>query len=185
MIHDLALLERLSAFAAERFDGEAFRATRVGLDPLAPSRSGGRWAPRADAQSQIPVLYTSLDREGALAEVVYHWGQLTPRPSKPAAVHRIRLSAERKLRLVRADLEGLGVDMARYAERDHRRTQEIGAAVAFLDCDGLIIPSARWDCENFVLFIDNHRLSNALEVVESGKVDWQAWARDIGLLSDD
>ena len=116
MIHDPALLERLSAFETERFNGEVFRATRMSLDPLAESTAGGRWGPKA----QIPVLYTSLLREGALAEISYHWGQLTPRPSKPAVVHRLATSAERKLRLIMGDLEGLGVEIELYESRNYR-----------------------------------------------------------------
>ena len=184
MIHDPELLERLSAFATERFDGEVFRATRASLDPLVPSLNGGRWAPRADARTQIPVLYTSLERSGALAEISYHWGLLTPRPSKPAIVHRLRVSADRTLRLLRGNLQTLGVDLERYSERRYGRTQEIGAAVAFLNCDGLVVPCARWDCDNLILFTENHGLSNALEVVVSEEVDWQGWARDAGLLDE-
>jgi hypothetical protein len=109
VIHDPALLERLSAFAPERFDGEVFRATRRSLDPLAASTSGGRWAPK----ELVPVLYTSLLREGALAEISYHWSQLTPWRSRPALLHRLGVSAERRLRLLRADLEALDVDTKR------------------------------------------------------------------------
>ena len=184
MIHDLALLEQLSAFAPERFDDEAFRATLASLNPLVPSTSGGRWAPIGDARHQVPILYTSLERDGALAEISYHWGQLAPRPSKPVVVHRLRVATERTLKLVRADLEQLGVNMVQFAGRGHRRTQEIGAAVAFLGQDGLIVPSARWDCDNLVIFADNHQLSNDLAVVASEEVDWQTWARDAGVLSD-
>ena len=96
MIHDPALLERLSAFESERFDGEVLRATRRSLDPLTASTSGGRWAPTG----LVPVLYTSLMCEGALAEISYHWSQLSPLPSKPAVLHRLVVRAERRLRLL-------------------------------------------------------------------------------------
>lgn len=137
MIHDPALLERLDAFGAEPFDGEVFRATRRNLDPLAASTSGGRWA----AKGLIPVLYTSLLREGALAEIAYHWSQLTPWPSRPAAIHRLGVSAERRLRLLRAELEELDVDLGQYETINYQRTQEIGAAVAFL--------GSRWPDRSF------------------------------------
>jgi hypothetical protein len=179
LIHDRELLERLGAFEPERFEGEVFRATRLNLDPLADSTSGGRWAPRGS----VRVLYTSLLREGALAEISFHWGQLTPRPSKHAAVHRLGVSASRSLRLLKPDLEGLGVDMERYHDVNYLRTQEIGAAVAFLGCDGLLAPNARWGCENLVLFMENHAFSDRLEALASETVDWQAWARDAGVLS--
>jgi hypothetical protein len=176
MLHDPVLLEQLSGFEAERLDEEVFRATRRSLDPLAPSTSGGRWAPKG----LVPVLYTSLLREGALAEISFHWSQLTPPPSRPAVLHRLGVVAERGLRLLRADLEKLDVDMKRYEDVNYNRTQEIGAAVAFLGCDGLLVPCARWSCENLILFAENHALSSKLEAVSSEEIDWQAWAKDAG-----
>jgi len=178
VIHDPDLLERLGAFETERFEGEVFRATRLNLDPCAESTSGGRWAPRG----WVPVLYTSQLREGALAEIAYHWSQLTPLPSKPAVVHRLAVSVRRSLRLLRGRLDDLGVDIRQYESINYRRTQEIGAAVAFLGCDGLIVPCARWDCDNLVLFMENYALTSRLDIVSSEEIDWQAWARDAKFL---
>jgi hypothetical protein len=97
----------------------------------------------------------------------YHWGQLTPRPSKPAVLHRLGVSAERRLRLLKGDLEHLDLDVKRYESISYHRTQEIGAALAFLGCDGLIVPCARWDCENLVLFMENHATTSRLELLSS------------------
>lgn len=99
MIHDPDILDQLDALPKESFNGEAFRATRMSLDPLAGSYNGGRWM-RRDAAA---ILYTSLAREGALSEIAFHWSQLNPRPTKPVLVHRLRVLAHRTLRLVRAD----------------------------------------------------------------------------------
>jgi hypothetical protein len=62
------------------------------------------------------------------------------------------------VQLQRDDLIALGVALARYGQRDYSRTQQIGAALAFLGVDGLIAPSARWNCENLVVFQDNHNM---------------------------
>ena len=180
MIHDPALLDRLSALPTTTFGGEVFRATRRNLDPMTPSTAGGRWAP-ADGPA---VLYTSLAREGALAEIAYHWAQFTPRPTKPALVHRLAVRSERALRLIRADLDQLGVDTSRYAELNYARTQDVGAAVSFIGCDGLITPSARWNCENLILFSDNMPMSADLRVLATEEVDWQSWAVAAGLSLD-
>ena len=178
MIHDPKLLDLLSAFDPIEFGGEVFRATRKSLDPLAPSTSGGRWAPK-DGPA---VLYMSTERDGALAEIAFHWSQFYPLPSKPAALHRISLTARRTIRLLRADLVDLGVDWARYGEMGYERSQAIGAAVAFLECDGLLAPSARWSCETVVLFMDNHA-DNRLEVLATEEaIDWLTWARANDLL---
>jgi hypothetical protein len=148
MIYAPDLLSRLDALPKETFQGVVFRATRQNLDPLASSYSGGRWM-RPDGAG---VLYTSLAREGALAEISFHWAQLDPRPTKPVVVHALQVVAHRTLKLVRADLATLGVPESAYGGINLPRTQESGAAVEFLGCDGLIAPSARWACDNLILF---------------------------------
>ena len=138
MIHGPDLIDRLDALPKQTFDGEVFRGTRPSLDPLASSYSGGRWMRRDGAG----VLYTSLAREGALTEFSFHGGQLTPRSTKPVMLHTLRVAAHRTVKLVRADLESLGVPESAYGGVNMRRTQEIGAVVEFLGCDGLIAPCA-------------------------------------------
>ena len=82
------------------------------------------------------------------------------------------------MKLIRADLIALGVDLARFNELDYTRTQQIGSAVAFLDNDGLIVPSARWECDNLILF-ENGTLRALLEPVgEPRVIDWQAWCKE-------
>ena len=184
MIHDQALVDRLSALRPERFDGEAFRATRAGADPVAPSISGGRWAPPPQGDPGIHVLYTSLERNGAIAEVASFLAELTPIPGpRPIKVTRLSVSTSRTVRLARTELPGFGVDMDRYGERDYARTQKIGAALAFLGLDGLIAPSARWDCDNLMIFADNHALTERLEPVSDETIEWREWAQENGVIS--
>lgn len=178
LIHDPVLLDLLSDFSTEKFDGVVFRATRKSADPLAPSTNGGRWMPR----EYRAVLYTSLTRDGALAERAFHEGKLTPLPSKPTVVHRLSVGAHKTLRLLSTDLISLGIELANYAEINYLKTQEIGAAAAFLGCDGLIAPSARWACDNLVLFTDNFQTLDSIELQDSEEVDWQIWARENGVL---
>jgi hypothetical protein len=181
MIHDQGLVDQLSALVTERFEGEVFRTTGRSTDPLAFSVNGGRWAPPARDGADVPVLYTSIERDGSLAEVVAYLTQLTPLPlSRPMKVSRLGVSTAKTLRLARVSLEGLGVDMARYGERDYEHTQNIGAALAFLGLDGLVAPSARWHCDNLMIYQTNHMLLNErLEVIEVEDVDWGADSDDV------
>ena len=179
MIHDPDLLDRLEALPKETFAGAVFRGTRQSLDPLASSHSGGRGMRRDGAG----VLYTSLAREGALAEISFHWGQLTPRPTKPVVLHTLRVVAHRTLKLVRADLATLGVADGDYRGINLPRTQEIGAAVEFLGCDGLIAPCARWPCDNLILFPDRMGANATLELLTSEDLAWITWATEQGLLT--
>lgn len=185
MIHDQDLVDRLSELATERFEGEIFRATRIGADPTAPSISGGRWAPPPEGTPGIFVLYSSLERDGAIAEVASFLANLTPIPGpRPIKVTRLAVTTAQTLHLARANLTTLGVDFTRYGERDYAQTQKIGAAVAFLGLDGLIAPSARWPCDNLMIFAENHALKEQLKPIGEEQVEWKAWAQAHGLIAD-
>ena len=185
MIHDQDLVDRLSELATERFEGEVFRATPIGADPTAPSISGGRWAPPPEDTPGIYVLYSSLERDGAIAEVASLLANLTPIPGpRPIKVTRLAVATAQTLHLARANLTTLGVDLTRYGERDYAQTQKIGAAVAFLGLDGLIAPSARWPCDNLMIFTENHALKDRLEPSGEEQVEWKAWAQAHGLIPD-
>jgi hypothetical protein len=182
MIHDPKLTDLLSTFPATRFVGRVFRATSLTADAMAPSTTGGRWAPPPDGGAGVPVLYTSQEWEGALAEVASYLVLQSPVPSKKLRVHRLRVSTAKTITLTRENLLQLGVDFTRYGERDYDVTQRIGAAVNFLEFDGLIAPSARWKCDNLIIFAQNHALVENLEVEHADEVDWRAWARSVGLM---
>jgi hypothetical protein len=105
---------------------------------------------------------------------------LTPLPRKPIMVHELVVSTRETLTLVRADLIDLGIDMSWYGERDYVKTQEIGAAINFLGFDGLVAPSARWRCDNLMIFLENHGLSQRLETVGAEECDWVSWSETVG-----
>ena len=128
------------------------------------------------------VLYTSLLPDGALAELVFHWGMLSPLPSKPAVLSHLRVDLTETLRILRVDLAALDVDEHQYLSTHYDAMQKIGAAVAFLGCDGLIVPSARWSDENLVIFTENLKGMDTLSIEETKEVDWQKWGRENNLL---
>ncbi len=177
-VHAPALLDLLSEQPSGEFSGAAYRATPLPLDPLTPSFRAGRWMP-ADYGS---VLYTSLAREGALAEIAFHWALQTPMPSKPVKISRLQVTTLRTLRLLRPDLTKLGVDMTEYGTPFYSETQKVGAAVKFLGFDGVIVPNARWNCDNLVLMMDNCSGAVSIEMISSEEVAWQDWARSHGML---
>jgi RES domain len=186
MIHDQRLVDRLSVLPTELFDGAVFRATGADTDATAPSISGGRWAPPPRGDSGVSVLYTSLERDGAIAEVVSFLADLNPIPGpRPIKITRLAVTTAKTLRLARANLQALGVDLARYGERDYGRTQAIGAASEFLGLDGLLAPSARWPCDNLMIFTLNHGLNDRLEALSSEQIEWRGWARAHGILASD
>jgi hypothetical protein len=91
-------------------------------------------------------------------------------------LHCLRVTTSKTLRLLQADLVTLGVLLEEYATLNYRVTQKIGAAVAFLGCDGLVAPSARWPCENLMLFPTNDSAENELTVLASEEILLREWA---------
>lgn len=171
-VHDRAILDALEEIEPIPFDGSVRRITRKGRDAVRGSSANGRWSPG----DSIEVLYTSLEREGALAEIGYRLSIEPVWPSRLAhEIHKITAQTARTLKFADVtSLSGLGVDVARYASFDYLATQAIAAAAHFLELDGLIVPSARHPSSNLVLFMDRGA-EVILELQSSDDVDWSAW----------
>ncbi len=170
---DLQLLDKVDGYTRRPFEGTIWRVSRDGRDPLQGGRSASRWC-----NGEFDVLYTSAERDGAIAEI-YTLLSLQPVfPSKLSfRVHQLEVSAEAALHLAEvAELERLGVVPEQYQDRDYRQTQEIADAACFLGFEGLVVPSARWPCANVVLFADRiDPAALSVRVTEPDPVDWTAW----------
>jgi hypothetical protein len=174
-VHDSSLLDALEKLDPEPFDSDVWRVARKGRDPLRGSSANGRWG----AAGELEVLYTSEQRDGALAEVGY---RLSLEPVWPSLIqhqtHVLAVRAERTLRLVdMGELEKLGVDISRYETFEYGATQAIAAAAHFLEFDGMLVPSARFACSNLVLFTDRVLPAGQLQLVSSEDVDWADWRK--------
>ncbi len=170
---DIALLDAIDAFKRGPFAQPVWRICREGRDPTLGSASESRWC-----NGTFDVLYTSLERDGALAEIHALLSLQPVFPSKLVSyAYQLKVEAKETLRI--ADLPALaalGVDVARYRERDYARTQAVADAACFLGFDGLIAPSARWDCLNAMLFTDRTApVSVVVKHSEPQPVDWRAW----------
>jgi RES domain len=174
-VHDRAILDALESSEPTHFAGDVWRITRSGRDALRGSSAGGRWSP-AD---EFDVLYTSLERDGALAEIGYRLSLEPIWPSRIAhEIHTLAARTERTLRFADvAALQPLGVDPARYDGFAYGATQAIAAAAHFLEFDGLLVPGARFPCANLVVFLDRLAAGADLAARHSEPVDWAAWRR--------
>ena len=176
--HDRVILDALESMEPEAYAGDVWRVTWRSRDPLRGSTAEGRWSPAGEFE----VLYTSLERNGALTEIGYRLSLEPVWPSKVQhQVHRIRARTERSLRFPDvASLGPLGVEAARYSSFDYRPTQALAAAARFLGFDSLIVPSARSSALHLVVFLDAILDGGALTVLESEDVDWESWRRRPG-----
>jgi hypothetical protein len=174
-MHDRSLLDALEQLRPEPFDADVWRVARKGRDPLTGSSANGRWG----APGELEVLYASEARDGALAEVGFRLSLEPVWPSRiQHEIHVLAVRTERLLRLVdMRELEKLGVDVARYETFDYSATQAIAAAAHFLEFDGLLVPSARFACNNLVVFADRVTQPGQLQLVSSEDVDWAGWRK--------
>lgn len=168
---DLELLDLVDSLEGVSFEGDVWRIVREERDVLQGYPVGARWDP-----GTFDVLYTALEREGALAEIHFHLSQQPVFPSKLRSVlHRLTVHTTRTLKIANLDaLAALGVRKESYHSLSYGRCQEIGDAAQFLGFDGILAPSARWPCQNLVLFMDRFGPDD-IQLVESEPVDWPAW----------
>lgn len=171
-VHDDRLLDALEELEGSVFDGTIWRVVREGRWVLDGSRGSGRWNP-----TDLSVLYSAREANGAIAEIHFHLsrGQSVFPSRMKHKLFKLKVITERTLMLASiADLVALGVDEAQYSTMLYSRTQEIAAAAAFMGFDGIISPSARYDCDNLVLFLGNFNLEN-IETIAETPINWAEW----------
>lgn len=170
-VHDRAILDALESLEFQSVEKVVWRVARKGRDPLRGAVANGRW----NAIGEFEVLYSSLVAEGALAEVGH---RLSLEPIWPSRIehqiHSLKVKADRAL--VFSDLqqlEKLGVNVNKYESFEYAATQAIAAAAHFLEFDALLVPSARYNGSNLVIFLD--RLPTPPELINTDLVNWTAW----------
>ena len=172
---EIELLDAVDAFRRKALDVEVWRLVRVGRDPAVGRPSQSRWC-----NGSFDVLYTSFERDGAIAEIHALLSLQPVFPSKDRwFANRLKVKATQTLRLADlATLAKLGANPAHYADRNYSRTQEIADVAFFLGFDGLIAPSARWACLNLILFTDRIPLDQ-IQVVEAPEapISWEDWRK--------
>lgn len=180
---DPKLIDALDALPARPFVANVWRVVAEGRDPCVCAASGGRWD-----NETFDVLYTSRERDGAIAEMYFHL--LRGQPVFPSRMryrlHELRVELKSTLDFSNpAQLAMLGVDPARYGQlsweerkAEYPRSQDLAEVAHFLDHAGIIVPSARWTCRNLVIFCDRAGPAAVEAVADHGLIDWRAWSRD-------
>lgn len=155
-----ALLDAIEVQTPVGLSARLWRVVTDGRDPLRAGRSGGRWD-----DGSFDVLYTSSERDGALAEAWFHAasGQPIP-PSKPVKrIHQLQAQLTRVLDLSgEGQLAALGVDMQLYGRLSYMQrggeyptTQQIGEVAFFYEYQAIIVPNARWPTSNVVILTEH------------------------------
>jgi len=167
MIFGEEILHALENVSPRAWEGEVWRYVPALSNPILPNTTGARWNPRDTA-----ALYTSLEKETVLAELDYMRAIQTP-PLRRSVfrLHRIHLRVNRMLDLRdRNVLEVMGIRKAELTGDDHIHCQKAGGAAAWLGFDSILVPSARFEGDNLVVFVDEQNPGALLEVAESQDV---------------
>lgn len=97
---------------------------------------------------------------------------IQPVPDRSALNWKLKVRLKRVVELDYEQLEELGVEQEKYQGRDYSRTQEISDALNFLGCDGLIVPSARYDGKNLVVYMQNLEEDCFVEDDRASEFSW-------------
>lgn len=170
---DPALLDALDNLESTAFCGDIWRVTWAKRDPLVGNSGGGRWSP----DEGFEVVYTSFEPDGACAEAHYHLSRAPVPPSSKTALNKIHADLKNVLKLDFKQLQQVGITDPLASRINYEISQQVGAAAHLLDFEALIVPSARWDCLNLVLFLDRLDISAQLESSESNPIDLPAWRK--------
>jgi len=170
-VHDRGLLDELEALPVRAYSDAAWRTAWKQRDPLIGSTGGGRW----DPAGSFEVLYTSTGSNGSIAEVYYHLSQSPVFSSCDVLLYKLKIKLERVLTLDENLLIQLGIEHPFANRLDHSKTQDISGAVRFLEYQGMLVPNARWNCSNLVIFMDQIDLNEAIEIEGQEKINWPAW----------
>ena len=176
-VRDNRLLDALEALSTESYSGIVWRSVRAGRPPGECSRSGGRWDDKS-----FDVLYTSETREGAIEERRFHL--FKGQPIAPSRIQyelfKIPVVLKNTLRLSSVDLlSTLGLNVAKYGsvsyagrESEYPSSRQIAEAAFFIGADGIVVPNARHDSLNLIIFCDQDPSPEIGEPMSTGIIKW-------------
>ena len=168
---DPEILDALDKLSGAPLKTKVWRVTWASRDPLAGGVGGGRWSP----PNQIEALYTSLKSAGALAEAYYHLSRAPVFSSSSMKINQIFVKLDNVLTLDMKILNQLGIADPLASRIDFGLTQPISEAANLFDYQGLLVPSARFDCNNLVVFMGKINADKQLILSKSEDVNWPAW----------
>lgn len=170
ILHDRELLDLLEHVPAKEIETPVWRVAWRSRHVLDVG-GGGRWNP----PGRFDAVYTSLEANGAMAEVYHYLSRAPVLSSAEKMLYRIDVRTNRTAVLTDPELlVRLGLDSGQFQNVNPTLCQQIGSAAHLLEHDSLLVPSARWNCMNLVIFPDYLPIDSL--VPDEGKpVNWPAW----------
>jgi RES domain-containing protein len=139
MIYRPEMLDILQSAAVSAWDGTVYRHMFASQPPVRANTGGARWN-----EPDLAAIYTSCERDTALAEAEYYISLQPLRPRAKRTLFTIHLSLRNVIDLTAGDLLAqLGITADILASVNHSPCRTVGSAVNWLGHDGLLVPSAR------------------------------------------
>ena len=139
MIYRPEMLDTLQSAAASAWDGIVYRHMFASQPPTRANTGGARWN-----EPNLAAIYTSCERETALAEAEYYISLQPLRPRAKRTLFTIHLSLKNVLDLTATNLLArLGITTDVLSGADQAPCRIVGSAANWLGHDGLLVPSAR------------------------------------------
>jgi RES domain-containing protein len=162
MIFRPEMLDILQSAAASAWEGAVYRHMFGPNPPARSNTEGARWN-----AAGLPAIYTSCERETALAEADYYISLQPLRPKAKQTLFTIRVSLKNVIDLTAADvLPRLGISDEVLESIDHVPCRTIGAAVNWLGHDGLLVPSARRRGGTNLVIFEPDLVASAFEITD-------------------
>jgi RES domain-containing protein len=157
VVHRPELLDALQRAHWGPLEVEAWRHMFGRHLPDQENTSGARWNPPG-----VAAIYLSCTREGAIAEGDHAIAVQPLRPRARRFIYAVQVTVANVLDLRdTTTLHDIGLTQDDIADDDLSACQEVGAAVDWLEHDGLLVQSARSSAMNLVIY-PAHRLSGAV-----------------------
>lgn len=173
MLDDEKIRNRLARVEAVLWEGDVYRHMFAGMAPDRENVGGARWNP-----SGVAAIYTALIRETALAEAD-HRLRLETIPLRKdirRTIYRVHVTLNAVVDLSDWTLLGeLGIDQAMLEEVQKsslRACQQVGGGVDWYEYDGLLVPSARGEGANLVIYPSNQKPGYSFEVLDTEELAW-------------
>lgn len=167
MIYPPELLDRLQAITPSPWSGTAYRHMFGSYPPDQQNTRGARWNPPNTA-----AIYLSLTEAGAIAEGDHLIAMQPARPKAARTVYEIQIELASVIDLTAsATLESCGVTQPELVGIDMTACQTVGGATAWLEHDGLLVPSARSTATNLIIYPTNQQPETIFDVLNGRVVD--------------
>jgi RES domain-containing protein len=151
MVGTTSLENALASLQSIAWSGRVFRVMLNDYPPDRENTQGARWNP-----PDVAAIYTCFEPAVCIAEIEYSLAR-QPRPVKRDLRRtlyeiEVTLAAVVDLAPLLPQLDTVGIGTAHLFTDDMKTSQEVGRLVTWFGFDGLIVPSARYEGKNLVIY---------------------------------